>query len=314
MKMSVFCFVDIVAGTRGLTALGGNNKMKRNWKLMLCLLTAMALLSACSSAPETETFPTITQAIGPTATPVPAPTAAPQPYPDESGSGDSVFSANPYDVDETQMGGMAAREEGYEDPEYGTENLYNYSPEGTVYPYAGSTPIPLDPVDMPTPTPRPDLTFTYASYTANTVGVTFEAPVNWQVDQSQSGLFILSEPQNQIKDNQQCIITISAEPVGSDYSERDLESHVTQRLNTIGGLQFTEWKPSYTATRYMMGSEGVYANYSGTLYDGTEVGGRIHYVCIDRTLYGLEITFPLGFKDDFIDVFGHIRSSMSSLH
>ena len=63
----------------------------------------------------------------------------------------------------------------------------------------------------------------------------------------------------------------------------------------------------------MMGSQGVYANYSGTLTDGTEVGGRIHYVSIDKILYGLEIQFPLGFKDDFIDVFGEIRSSMKQM-
>ncbi len=285
--------------------------MKRNLKWMLCLLMALMLLSACSSAPETQTFPNITQAIGPTGTPVP--TAVPTDVPPTASDDGSIFSANPYDVDETMLAGMAAGEEDYVDPEYGSENLYTFEqPSGTEYPYAGSTPIPLNPIDMPTPTPRPDLSFTYGSYTAGTVGVTFEGPVNWQVDQSQSGLFILSEPQGQIKDNQQCIITISAEPVSSDYSKRDLESHVNQRLNTIGGAQFTEWKPSYTATRYMMGSEGVYANYTATMYDGTEVGGRIHYVCIDRMLYGLEITFPLGFKDDFIDVFGHIRSSMSS--
>ena len=154
---------------------------------------------------------------------------------------------------------------------------------------------------MPTPTPRPALSFTYADYTASTAGVTFKAPVSWQIDQSQAGLFILSEPVAQIKDNQQCIITVSAEPVSANYSQRELESHVTQRLNTIGGAEFTDWKPSYTATRYMMGSEGVYANYSAVRTDGTEVGGRIHYVCIDNMLYGLEIQFPLGFKGDFVE-------------
>ena len=30
--------------------------------------------------------------------------------------------------------------------------------------YAGATPIPIDPIDMPTPTPRPELTFTYGEY------------------------------------------------------------------------------------------------------------------------------------------------------
>jgi len=301
--------------------LGRESDMKRNWKLLLCLLMALLMLSACSSQPDPNEFPDITQAIGPTGTP--APTDAPvadAPVQDgaaDAASGESIFSANPYDVmvDEDMLANMAASEEDYIDPEYGQESLYEASlkAEGTVYPYAGSTPIPLNPIDMPTPTPRPDLSFTYADYTASTVGVTFKAPVSWQVDQSYSGMFILSEPVNQIKDNQQCIITVSAEPVNATYKKSDLESHVKQRLNTIGGLDFDEWKPSLTATRYMMGSEGVYANYSGTLTDGTEVGGRIHYVSIGKVLYGLEIQFPLGFKNDFIDVFGEIRSSMKQM-
>ena len=143
------------------------------------------------------------------------------------------------------------------------------------------------------------------------MGVTFDGPTGWQVNESQSSMFILSEPTTQIKDGQQCIITISAEPVGSDYTQRELETHVEYRLDSIGGSQFTDFKPSYTATRHMLGSNGVYANYTGRLADGTEVGGRIQYVCIDGKLYGLEIVFPEGFRGDFIDVFGEIRSSMS---
>lgn len=285
--------------------------MKRNWKLVLCLLLAMLTLSACSSQPDPEDFPDITQALGPTNTPAP-PTPEPQATPDsnEAAGGESIFDRNPYD-----MTGFTAedalREEDYVDPEYGSEQIYTFDRSiGTDYAYAGSTPIPLDPLDMPTPTPRPDLSFTYAPYTASTVGVMFEGPVGWQINESQSSMMILSEPQNQIRDNQQCIVTLSAEPVAGNYDQGDLKTHVTQRLDTIGGGEFSEWKPSLTATRYMMGSNGVYANYSGTLTDGTEIGGRIQYVCIDNVLYGLEIVFPLGFKDDFLDVFGHIRSSM----
>ena len=287
--------------------------MKRNWKLALCLVMALVLTSACSSQPDPDQFPDITQALTPTSTPAPAPTSAP--VADEQ-PGDvlqgSIFDENPYDVDVADPGFTeedAMAEENFVEPEDDPIFNYDVQPGATPYAYAGSTPIPLDPVDMPTPTPRPDLSFTYTTYTANTLGVTFEAPVSWQMDESQSYRFILSEPQ--VRDGQQCIITISAEPVATAYEQRDLETHVTQRLNAIGGSQFTEWKPSYTATRHMMGKTGVYANYSGTLNTGVEVGGRIHYVCLDNVLYGVEITFPLGFKDDYIDVFGQIRSTIA---
>ena len=284
--------------------------MKRNWKLMVCLLMAMLMLTACSGKPDPEEFPDITQAIGPTATPTAVPTAEPAADPEFPSSGESIFSENPYMEDEFTEEDVLA-EEDYIDPEYGVLDHYiAMDPSATVYPYAGSTPIPLNPVDMPTPTPKPDLSFTLTQYIASTVGLTLEGPANWQVNESISSMFILSEPTTQIKDGQQCIITISAEPIGSTYDRGELETHVKQRLDTIGGSQFTEFKPSYTATRHMLGSTGVYANYSGILTDGTEVGGRIHYVSINNMLYGLEIVFPEGFRGDFIDLFGEIRSSM----
>lgn len=286
--------------------------MKRNWKLLVCLLMAMLMLTACSGKPDPEDFPDITQNIGPAATPTSTPTAPPVQQGEVTG-GESIFDQNPYLEDEfTEQDAMD--EEDYVDPEYGVLDSYVASePVGTVYPYAGSTPIPLNPVDMPTPTPKPDLSFNYTQYIASTVGVTLKGPANWQVNESQSGMFILSEPTNQVKDGQQCIITISAEPIGTNYKQKELETHVEQRLDSIGGSQFTSFKPSYTATRHMLGSTGVYANYSGTLTDGTAVGGRIQYVSVDGILYGLEIVFPEGFRSDFIDVFGEIRSSMGKI-
>ena len=54
----------------------------------------------------------------------------------------------------------------------------------------------------------------------------------------------------------------------------------------------------------------MYASSSAATSSGVELGGRIQYVSIDHMLYGLEIIFPLGFKDDFIDVFGQVRTTM----
>ena len=304
--------------------------MKRLWKLLLCLLLAVLTLSACSGQPSsTEQFPEVTQALGP-ATPTPEPIVLDsQDDPSTAdGSGDSgaadpsapqsIFDTNPYDV--VLENGFteqdALNEENYIDPELDDgSDLYVAQPTGTVYPYAGSTPIPLDPIDMPTPTPRPSLSFTYGDYSAASVGVSFKAPAGWLVDESQAQTFILREPDSQIKDGQQCVITISSQAVTSNYNQSDLETLVKDRLDVIGGASnITSFKPSYTATRYMMGSLGVYANYTATTTDGVEIGGRIQYVCIDRTLYGLEILFPEGFREDFIDVFGEIRGSMKSMY
>ena len=144
--------------------------MKRNWKLMVCMLLALCLLTACSGKPSGEDFPDITQAIGPTATPAPAPTAPPVVEGDVI-EGESIFEYNPYLEDEFSEDDAMA-EEDYIDPEFGVlEDIVVVGGEGTVYPYAGSTPIPLNPVDMPTPTPKPDLSFTYANCCYHAIAV-----------------------------------------------------------------------------------------------------------------------------------------------
>ena len=48
-------------------------------------------------------------------------------------------------------------------------------PTGTVHPYAGSTPIPLDPIDIDTPLRACRLSFTYGDYSAASVGVSFKS-------------------------------------------------------------------------------------------------------------------------------------------
>ena len=286
--------------------------MKRQWKLALCLMMAILLLTSCSDSGSSNqpVFPEITQNLGlPQVTDAPTPEPTAEPVQDEEGS---VFTDNPFDVPAEFSETDPIAEETAPEPVNLSDSISgNYTVvEETEYNYAGSTPIPLDPVDMPTPTPRPPVNFTYVAYNAGSLGLTFEAPSGWIADDSLTEVYSVIEPAEQMVGGQQCVVTIVAVPVNTNYDQRDLESHVTQRLDTLYSSDYTSWKPSYTATRYMMGSEGVYANYTGTLTDGTEVGGRIHYVCIDKMLFGLEIQFPLGFKGDFIDVFGEIRSSM----
>ena len=178
----------------------------------------------------------------------------------------------------------ALNEENYIDPELDDgSDLYIPEPTGTVYPYAGSTPIPLDPVDMPTPTPRPVAELHLRRLQRGFRGRQLQgARTGWLVDESQAQTFILREPDSQIKDGQQCVITITSQAVTSNYNQSDLESLVKERLDVIGGASnITSFKPSYTATRYMMGSLGVYANYTATTH--RRRGDRRPYpVCLHR--------------------------------
>ena len=48
--------------------------------------------------------------------------------------------------------------------------------------YAGATPVKIDPVDKPTPTPLPKITFSYTTYNAPNLHLTFEGPAGWIAD------------------------------------------------------------------------------------------------------------------------------------
>lgn len=298
--------------------------MKRLWKIALCLALALIALTACSGGEQpnsgSQIYAEATQYLGPV-TATETPTEAPQETaaPDSSANGGVSIFDNPYLDEESISPEEALNEENYIDPyDTGADTgslLTSGSSAGgveTVYPYAGATPIPLTPVDLPTPTPHPELTFDYATYTAGSLGLSFDCPSGWLVDESQTDVFVLTEPETQMHDGQQCIITISAEPVTATYSESDLKKQVTQRLKDIGSVNFTVWNPSLTASRTLMDSKGVYANYTGTLANGIEVAGRILYASANNKLYGVEMVYPRDYRDDYLNIFAKIRDTITA--
>ena len=288
--------------------------MNRKWLAVLCLVFIAALLTSCDAQQtSSEPFAEVTQYLGP------APTATAEPVNvdgDVAADGDSVFSSNPYAVNADADTGAEAALGEEDNQDNGTFNegdtvVYGAADaDATVYPYAGSSPIPLDPVDAPSPTPRTEITFTYVSYTAAGLGLTFDGPAGWIPDESVSEMYTLTEPEQQIKDGQLGVVNVYAVPVNSNYTEANLTTEIKQRLSTIGATNFVEWNPSLTATRFLLGGKGVYANYSGTLANGIKVGGRVHASCIDGKLYCIQITYPLGFKDDYLNIFSKVRETI----
>ena len=286
--------------------------MKRQWKLALCLMMAILLLTSCSDSGSSDqpVFPEITQNLGlPQVTDAPTPEPTAEPVQAEEGS---VFTDNPFDVPAEFSETDPIAEETAPEPVNLSDSISgNYTVvEETEYNYAGSTPIPLDPVDMPTPTPRPPVNFTYVAYNAGSLGLTFEAPSGWIADDSLTEVYSVIEPAEQMVGGQQCVVTIVAVPVNTNYDQRDLEKEVKARLNDISATNFAVWEPSLTATRHLMGGKGVYANYSGELVNGIKLGGRIHYVCINNMLYGVEIMYPREYREDYMNIFDKIRDTL----
>ena len=95
--------------------------------------------------------------------------------------------------------------------------------------YAGATPIPLDPIDMPTPTPS--LTFSYGAVSADKLGLTFEAPVGWYVDTTAADTVVLTDPV--AYDNVNATLTIRIMPVDSDYKLADVKTEVRNMLSEL---------------------------------------------------------------------------------
>jgi len=198
----------------------------------------------------------------------------------------------------------------YEEPEQDWDEI-DYDPaaeddvvldevEATVYPYAGATPMPLDPIDKPTATPRAPLTFAnYQVYNASKLGLSFEGPTGWLVDDAEADTFVITDPE--VRDDYQAYMVISARNVGGSYSGADLKDEVKAMLSSIGSKNYTSWKPSSVEDRKLMGKDGKYANYRGTLVDGANVRGRIAAICSGNTLITVHMSVPANFNSDYLD-------------
>jgi hypothetical protein len=255
--------------------------------LLLCVL--LAALSGCASP---QLFDMATQKPADYGLPTPTiePTAVPQ--------------------SDTDIAGDALAEEDI-GSEGAAADVQQDAASVEAYAYAGSTPLPLDPIDMPTPTPHPALTFSYTPYDATKLGLTFQGPVGWTVDDSVDDTFTLTEPEK--RDNYTAFITIRKVSVTKDYNQSDMENEVKNILDTISSTNYDKstWRPSLTATRTLMAHDGVYANYEGTLVDGTRVRGRVHVTCIDRTLYTIHMSHAAAYNSDYLKNHAKIRETMT---
>ncbi len=204
-----------------------------------------------------------------------------------------------------------AEEDDWEAPALPTQVVVTPTPAPTVRSeYAGATPVVIDPIDKPTPTPVPALTVAYTTYDAIKLGLSFEGPAGWLKDDSAADTFIIQNPNARI--DYPATLTLRAEQVSSDYSTSDLKTVINSMLNAIGAAGFDEYDRSNTDTRSLLGKTGVYANYTGTLNDGREVAGRVHAVCVDRVLYTIHITAPRAQWNDYKEkVYDHLKDTLT---
>ena len=195
------------------------------------------------------------------------------------------------------------------------ESVENVPPPVTVAPtmqseYAGATPVVIDPIDKPTPTPLPKLTFTYATYESAALHLSFEAPAGWTVDESEPDAYTLTNPDPSM--DYQAWLSIRVVPVNRVYSKTELTREIKGMLDTIKSDEgLKSFSPSNTASRTFLSSDGIYANYTGTTAEGVKVAGRVIACCIDKTLYIFRVAYPQGYTETYTSgVFNKVRNTI----
>lgn len=265
--------------------------MKKRLILALAMLLCLCLLTACqTSEPEKFTVKTAGNSAGQNQQ-----TAQNQPAAEDEDNYDPLAEEDDYSDDLDYWQG-----------EIVTPAPATATPAPTVRSgYAGATPVPLDPIDLPTPTAAPPLPqFSYKTYDATKLGLSFDGPIGWLVDDSSADYYIIQNPDASV--SYPATLTIHAEKVSSQYSENDLKTVIKNMLTAIGqSEELAEYSPSNTAGRPLLGATGVYANYTGVMKNGVEIAGRVHATCVEKVLYTVHITYPKeyteGYKEQVYD-------------
>ncbi len=182
-------------------------------------------------------------------------------------------------------------------------------PNGSLAEYAGATPIALDPLDKPTPTPRPELSFSYVATAIDSMGLTFEIPGNWLMDDSQPGTVVFTDPVEY--DNVHASVTVKLANVASSYKVDDIKAELRNELASLGQYNYNDWTTQEITARKTMGADGFYSDYRGVMNDGTIVRGRVQMALLaSHHLLTIEYQAPGWFNSNYKTVFDHVRETI----
>ena len=270
-------------------------------KRMICLLLALCAVLVLTACQKQETFPNQPRANAPAEQPpVSAPAAEPVQQVFTAGSGTPDYDSGEYNP---------ALEEGGQEEQIAPGSYATPAPTMRSE-YAGATPVIIDPIDKPTPTPLPKLKFSYVTYEASALHLSFSGPTDWIVNDSAPDTYMLTNPDPSM--DYAATVTIRVVPVNKNYTRNELVKEVKGAMDTIrSDGDFSSFDPSDTATRPFIDGNGVYMAYKGTLKDGRGVAGRVIVNCVDKTLYIMHCSYPRSMADTFADgVYNKIRSTM----
>ena len=255
--------------------------MKKGFRTVLLLSACLVLLAGCASEPKTQ-YNVNTQGAANTQ-------ASANPSTNTAGSS-LPADYDPASEEDDYTGDAASTPE-----EIHLPTLVTPPPTNTPIPvisgqYSGATPVVIDPIDKPTPTPLPALSFTYQTYTASNLNLTFEGPAGWVAT-----------------------LVSRANSTSIEYTTDSLTTEVKSMLTNLRNANYPKFSPSNTATRkgLFLGATGVYANYTATLDGNLQIAGRIAAVYKNNVLYTVHLTYPAGYTDTYkTNVYDKLRDTL----
>ena len=271
-------------------------------KRVLCLVLALSALLVMTACQKKETFPTQAQ---------PTAVITAQPQDQQNIFGDTPV---PQEIDFDDGTYDPTQEEGGGEELIGDQGNANGPTTAPTMQseYAGATPVLIDPIDKPTPTPLPPLSFTYSTYEAPSLHLSFEAPAGWLADDSQPDTYVLTNPDPSM--DYAAFVSIRTVPVSKNYNKNELIKEVKNTLDTLGSEGFKKFERSNTAGRKFMNSDAIYANYTGTTTDNVKVAGRIIIACSNKTLYILHVSYPQGYTKTYVEnVYDKFRHTVKAI-
>ena len=260
--------------------------MKKRIVLVVSLLLCAAILCGCSSSTESKHYDVVTNA---------QPAAA--------------ATQNVLGAAETAavISGGAVTAAPTEEPVL-EEVVYETPAPTMASEYAGATPVVIDPIDKPTPTPLPALSFNYQTYDATKLHISFEGPTGWTVDDSWDDTYIITNPSTAA--DYQAYLEIRVTSVSSNYTTTEMKNEVTSLMSSLKGDYYT-FSSTKTASRTLLDKDGVYADYTATRSDGVTIKGRIHVACVNKTLYIVHMSTPSGYYETYKDtLYARFRSTI----
>ena len=265
---------------------------KKTIAMLILLVAAVILLAGCG---EKEVLPNAGIVYQPDPL-VPA-TDTPAPQPEQTAA--------------NEWGGPAGYDPASEE-DTGAEYLDGAYDEWGNLTQIGATAIPLDPLDMPTPTPRPALAFTYKEYTVESLGLSFEAPAGWVEDESVQWEYTLYD--NEKRDGFQGYVKISVESVSNSYRKSDLKATLKEKLGELHTSGYSEWKDYEINDRTLLRKDGCYTTFRGVMDNGVIVRGYAHLALLDNNrVLTVLVCAPGYYNSSYSDVYHRVRDTLKTV-